>query len=77
MQNLIIHTDDNFTDCIQVSGAISINILAPASQCDAGARDTKMNGMESCRVSTHNSPIPCLTIRVLKLFIKSVWVYKR
>ena len=61
MQNLIIHTDDNFTDCIQVSGAISINILAPASQCDAGARDTKMNGMESlpveCPHITHPSPV--------------------
>lgn len=49
MQNLIIHTDAIFTDCIKVSGAISINILAPASQYDAtDARNTKMNGMSPC-----------------------------
>lgn len=47
MQNTVIHTDAIFTDCIKVSGAISINILAPANQCDTDARNTKMNGMES------------------------------
>ena len=60
MQNLIIHTDAIFTDCIKVSGAISINILAPARQCDTGAKDTKMNGMEplpvECPHITHLSP---------------------
>lgn len=61
MQNLIIHTDAIFTDCIKVSGAISINILAPASQYDTDARNTKMNGMESlpveCPRITHPSPV--------------------